>query len=642
MIALGVRRVGVRGFVFSVLVVMLTLVGTAQALAATGDFLGKWGTQGVAAGQFDRPYAVAVAANGDVYVADKNNHRIQYFSSAGSYKGEWGSLGNGDGEFSEPHGIGVAPNGDVYVADTFNNRIQFFSAAGDFKGKWGATGVEDGKFSWPTAVAIAPGGTVYVADSHNHRVQYFGPTGIFKGKWGSSGSADGEFRYAWTVALAPNGDVYVGELENKRIQYFSPTGAFKGKWGKPGSGEGEFDYPASLAISPDGDIYVADYLNSRVQRFGLTGTFRGAWGSGGSGESQFDYPAGIALGPDGSVYVADAGNHRIQRFEGAPRSVTRLSDRTRFSTAIAIAKAGFPEWAGVKHVVIASGDDRAAADPLAASGLCWAYDAPMLLVSAARTPDEAKAALSQIVAKNASVTLHIVGGPISVPDARVAELVAAGGGSAKVATDRILSTGGRYDLAAAIALRMKAVAAINPAKTMPKTALFANGADATKFFDALALSPISAGTGAPILLVTATSVPPATTSAIAALAPTTKIVGGGPNTVSDAVRAQLGATRWSGRTRYDTAIAIANGAVSKGWLNRGSVGIAAKLPDALTGGSLVGSKRGVLLLSDGTTLTPATGGWLGSYKAQIARVWVFGGPLSISEGVKTAIGNALK
>jgi hypothetical protein len=56
----------------------------------------------------------------------------------------------------------------------------------------------------------------------------------------------------------------------------------------------------------------------------------------------------------------------------------------------------------------------------------------------------------------------------------------------------------------------------------------------------------------------------------------------------------------------------------------------------------VGAKRGVLLLTDGATLTPVTQSWLKTHKAQIARVWVFGGPLSISEGVRTAIANAIK
>jgi putative cell wall-binding protein len=320
-----------------------------------------------------------------------------------------------------------------------------------------------------------------------------------------------------------------------------------------------------------------------------------------------------------------------------PSSVARLSDRTRFSTAVAIARDGFPAWGGVKHVVIASGDDRAAADPLAASGLCWAYDAPMLLVSAARTPDEVKVALKEIVTQNGSITLHVVGGPISVPDARLNDIKAYVG-AANITVDRILSTGSRYDLAAAIALRMKSARS----STMPKVALFANGADPAKFFDALALSPISAGTGAPILLVTATNVPAATANAVTTLAPTTKIVGGGPLTVSNAVVTQLGATRWSGQSRYDTAIAIADGAVSKDWLTRSYVGLAAKLPDALTGGSLMGRRDGVLLLTDGANLSAPTKTWLTSHKMSVSEVCVFGGPLSISDAVKTQVGNALK
>jgi hypothetical protein len=148
----------------------------------------------------------------------------------------------------------------------------------------------------------------------------------------------------------------------------------------------------------------------------------------------------------------------------------------------------------------------------------------MLLVSAARTPDEVKTALKQITDANGSVTLHVVGGPVSVPNARLAELVAAGGGSTKVKLDRLLSTGGRYDMAAAIAYRMKSVRGAE----MPSVALIANGADSTKFFDALALSPIAAGKGAPILLVAADSIPAATQNALNTLKPSTKIVGGGP------------------------------------------------------------------------------------------------------------------
>jgi hypothetical protein len=113
-------------------------------------------------------------------------------------------------------------------------------------------------------------------------------------------------------------------------------------------------------------------------------------------------------------------------------------------------------------------------------------------------------------------------------------------------------------------------------------------------------------------------------------------------TVSEAVRIQLDAVRWSGRTRYETAIAIADNAVAYGALTRSNVGLAAKLPDALTGGSLMGMRDGVLLLTDGTTLTPSTKTWLTTHKMSVAEVCVFGGPLSITEVVKTQVGNALQ
>ncbi len=336
--------------------------------------------------------------------------------------------------------------------------------------------------------------------------------------------------------------------------------------------------------------------------------------------------------------LPDMGAH-----EYVPPRPDRLSNRTRYSTAIKIMAEAFPGWEGVTDVVIACGDDRAAADPLAASGLCWAYDAPMLLVPSASTPAEVKTAIAQIVAENGPINLRVVGGTSSVPNARINDIKAYVGASNIAVADRLLATGGRYDLARAIAKRMKQVADADPDKDMPDAVLFANGADSTKFFDALALSPISAHTGTPILLVSVDKVPPATTAAIADLgAPSTRIVGGGPNTVSNAVLAALGADRWYGQTRYDTAIKIADNAVAEGLLTRQAVGIAAKLPDALTGGAFVGREGGVLLITDGSTLTPATKNWLVAHQPEIVDCYVFGGELSVKPSVVTAIDNALK
>jgi DNA-binding beta-propeller fold protein YncE len=62
-----------------------------------------------------------------MYVADRNNNRIQYFTRSGSFLGKWGSPGSGNGQFNWPHGVAITANGNrIYVADYNNHRIQYF------------------------------------------------------------------------------------------------------------------------------------------------------------------------------------------------------------------------------------------------------------------------------------------------------------------------------------------------------------------------------------------------------------------------------------------------------------------------------------------------------------------------------------
>ncbi|HUV87646.1 MAG TPA: hypothetical protein VMX79_11110 [bacterium] len=120
------------------------------------------------------PLKIAFALNGNVYVADSDNDRVQYFTPGGSFLGKWGSLGSGDGQFDDPSGVTYGPGGIVYVADARNHRVQYFTPVGSFLGKWGSLGTGNGQFNRPTAVRVtANGARVYVADYRNHRIQYF-------------------------------------------------------------------------------------------------------------------------------------------------------------------------------------------------------------------------------------------------------------------------------------------------------------------------------------------------------------------------------------------------------------------------------------------------------------------------------------
>ncbi len=274
----------------------------------------NWGTQGSGAGQFSFPRGVAVDGQGNVYVADTNNDRIQKFTKNGIFLTQWGTLGNGDGQFSRPVDVVVDSNGHVYVVDSINSRIQKFDSSGTFLSQWGSEGNGDGQFLDPQGVAVDGSGNVYVADTRNNRIQKFDSNGTFLSKWDSEGDGDGQFRNPQGVAVDGSGNVYVADTRNDRIQTFDSSGTFLSKWGTRGNGDGQFSFPTDITVDGSGNVYVTDTSNHRIQTFDSSGTFLTQWGTWGIRDGQLLSPQGVALDDNGNVYVADSENQRIQKF----------------------------------------------------------------------------------------------------------------------------------------------------------------------------------------------------------------------------------------------------------------------------------------------------------------------------------------
>jgi sugar lactone lactonase YvrE len=129
--------------------------------------LGKAGVAGDGPDTFNMPSAVAIAPNGDIFIADghggNSNNRIVKFTKDGKFIKTWGKKGTGPGEFDLPHCLAFDSTGRLFVGDRNNNRIQIFDQDGNYIEEWK-------QFSRPSGIFIDKHEVMYVADSESESV----------------------------------------------------------------------------------------------------------------------------------------------------------------------------------------------------------------------------------------------------------------------------------------------------------------------------------------------------------------------------------------------------------------------------------------------------------------------------------------
>ncbi|ETR68585.1 MAG: NHL repeat containing protein [Candidatus Magnetoglobus multicellularis str. Araruama] len=253
---------------------------TSEGTASGASLDYSFGSEGSGIGQFDDPLGTAVDSNGNIYVTDSENHRIQVFTASGDYSYSIGAgdLGNGQKEFDSPSGIVIDSNDNIYIADTFNHRIQVLNASGDFSYSLGGSsgsGTDPGLFDRPRGVAVDSNGNIYVVEQGNHRIQVFTAQGNYSYSIGTSGSGPGQFDTPFNIALDNSGNIYVSDKNNHRIQVLTAQGNFSYSigTGTQGSGTGQFHYPYDVDVDSSGQIYIADSANHRIQVFTASGAY---------------------------------------------------------------------------------------------------------------------------------------------------------------------------------------------------------------------------------------------------------------------------------------------------------------------------------------------------------------------------------
>jgi DNA-binding beta-propeller fold protein YncE len=179
--------------------------------------LGRRGEAAEADWLFNLPTDVAFDKAGNIFVSDGyGNSRVVKFDRAGRFLKSWGRYGNKPGEFNLPHSIVIDRDEHVYVADRENLRIQIFDTEGKLLKQWTDIG-------YPYGLFIAPDGHVWMADGGYDRVIELDSDGKIIGALGEPGHAPGQFAWAHFLALDRDGRLFVADVLNWRAQVFAPT-----------------------------------------------------------------------------------------------------------------------------------------------------------------------------------------------------------------------------------------------------------------------------------------------------------------------------------------------------------------------------------------------------------------------------------
>jgi DNA-binding beta-propeller fold protein YncE len=246
----------------------------------------------IGAGLFVSPHKLTVDKDGFLWLADNGANQVFKLDKDGKILmtlGKKGVAGPGNDEFDAPTEVAVADNGDIFIADghtggggaTGNARVVKFDKTGKFLKTWGKKGMGPGEFDVPHTIALDSRGRVFVGDRQNNRVQVFEPDGKFVAVWYQFGRPSGMFIDKKTDTLyvadseSRDGRTNIGQFALPQTGYGYSPGTRRGiRIGSARTGTVQslvpdpcpYPYPAAsslaegVTIDAQGNLYGADFL----------------------------------------------------------------------------------------------------------------------------------------------------------------------------------------------------------------------------------------------------------------------------------------------------------------------------------------------------------------------------------------------
>ena len=279
----------------------------------------EFGSPGRLSGRLSGPAGLASDAEGNIFVCDCGNDRIQKFDPAGHFIYEFGSFAwdekntspnnigvSNAASFNEPVSVAVTPK-NIFVSERGNNRIQKFDRDANFLLAFGGEGKTLGRLNAPLGIACDRSNYVWTCDSKNDRVQKFDANGNYMLEIGGFGYGSGKFNEPVDIGIDSKNNIYVLDAGNRRITGFDEYGNILGEI--PLKKIGGLKSAGAVAILLDKIILagVALEKESRLAAFDTAGTFCGYFGG------AFSKITGIAVDPNANIYVSDGGANKITR-----------------------------------------------------------------------------------------------------------------------------------------------------------------------------------------------------------------------------------------------------------------------------------------------------------------------------------------
>ena len=241
-----------------------------------GEFLGGWGRDHFSS----FPHGIDIAPNNNVWIVDRSFHIATEFTPEGQPLRVLGQKLSPsptcDGRlvrarpFNMPTNLAIAPNGDIFVADGYGgHKVHRFAADGSLKLSWGRQGNGPGEFALVHNVWVDSRERVLICDDENDRLQIFDQNGIFLEEW----------KFGNPSGLCVHNDiVYVTELQpfpstterggTGALSILSLEGKLLSRWlGSDGGGNPCMQGPHDLCVDARGDLYVCEVRGRQISKF---------------------------------------------------------------------------------------------------------------------------------------------------------------------------------------------------------------------------------------------------------------------------------------------------------------------------------------------------------------------------------------